>query len=542
MGNTKKGLIPIKIVNRLLALAGAALMLGSLALMTSCNKIEVVPNVPFEFPCEDHIELTWYYGYDDTYFTGDFTALEDHPYMKRREEATNVHVKYQVPTADSLEGGRAEIETMLASGTLTDMVTQAYFGLTLEGPTLDSVIDEGIYLDLDDYIDIQMPNFNKLREEYSIIDKVITTTYGNVVYIPMISGIENLNRQRQTGGLVIRKDFLDELQLQVPVTIDDWYNVLTAFKVKKGLETPLSIGSLKYAASMGQDVIITAYDARYEWYLDRDKKIAYGATSEGVKNYVTTMSRWVAEGLAVANDLTAEQRSSDDVGAWVGGAQDIMTCKQNASNPDYELVACPDPVVNVGDKITCRGSSFPLGSSSRMQVYLSAECSQPAVACKWLDLFFTTDSFMESSYGVEGEDYNKDADGNITFTDKIKNNPDGIRYGIEQNAYLNSFWHDADVIINYTYTEAANAACDVWSQSTNEYSFDGAVLQFTPEESESLASLNGFWGQQQDFLKGMVLGNRELTDWDEFVTNMNNIGLEDYIAIYQQAYDRYLAS
>lgn len=534
-------MILIKIANRLFALAGAVLMAGSLVLMTSC-KPKVQPNEPFEFPYKERVELTWYYGYDDTYFTGDFTALEDHPFMKRREEDTNVHITYQIPTATTLEGGRGEIETMIASGTMTDMVTQAYFGLTLEGPTLDSVIDEEIYLNLNEYVSVQMPNFNAMREEYSVIDKVIKTTYDNIVYIPMVSGIDNLDSQLQTGGLVIRKDFLDELQLEVPVTIDDWYNVLTAFKVKKGLETPLSIGSLKYAASMGQDVIITAYDARYEWYLDRDKKVAYGATSEGVKNYVTTMSRWVAEGLAVANDLTAEDRASDNVGAWVGGAQDIMTCKQNSSNPDYELVACPDPVVNVGDKITCRGSSFPLGNSSKMQVYLSAECSQPAVACKWLDLFFTQESYMESSYGVENEDYTIDAEGNVTFTDKIKNNADGIRYGIEQNAYLNSFYHDPDVIVNYTYNDAARAACDVWSQSTNEYSFDGALLQFTADESEMLAELDGFWVQQQDYLKGMVLGNRELTDWDEFVTNMHDIGIDDYVSIYQAAYDRYLAS
>ena len=44
-------------------------------------------------------------------------------------------------------------------------------------------------------------------------------------------------------GMAMRKDWLDELGLDVPVTYDDWHNVLTAFKEQKGATAPLWINA-----------------------------------------------------------------------------------------------------------------------------------------------------------------------------------------------------------------------------------------------------------------------------------------------------------
>jgi len=549
----------MKLVKRFLALAAVALIIGSLALMAGCKKkVPVQDNVPFDFPYPEHIELTWYYGYDDTYFEGAFTSIEEHPYLQRLEQATNVHVTYQLPTATTLEGGRDEIQTMVAAGDMTDLVTQAFFGLDLAGSTLDSVIEEEIYLGLNDYIDIQMPNFKALCSEYAELTRTITTAQGNIVYLPKIF-VQDIaasvnGTQRQTSGLVIRKDFLDEIQFvsedgvsAVPVTVRDWERCLSEFQSKLAVDTPLAIGSLKYAASMGQDVFITCYNSRYEWYLDQDGKVAYGVIGDGVKNYCATMGDWVNKGYAYAIDTNTTMCTSDDLGAWVGSADNIMNMKTLSNNPNYELVACPDPVVNVGDKIVCRGKEYPVGTGSRHQVYLAYTCSQPAIAAKWLDQFYTEQSFYECSYGVENEDYTKNDDGTVTFTDKIKNTADplggvsGLRYGIAQNAFGDGMWVDGDVIENYVYTAEAIAACDVWSQSTAEFSFSTDVLSFTQEEADAIAGLKDPWSSQQNFLVGYAKGG-DMSTWDEFIAEMYESGIEDKIDIYQAAYDRYLAS
>ncbi len=41
------------------------------------------------------------------------------------------------------------------------------------------------------------------------------------------------------GGMLIRRDWLDELGLDVPVNVDDWTGMRTKFRDEKGAAAPL---------------------------------------------------------------------------------------------------------------------------------------------------------------------------------------------------------------------------------------------------------------------------------------------------------------
>ena len=540
----------MKLRNRLFILLAVAVFVMLPVLMTSCNnKLPVQDNVPFEFPYKEHVELTWWHGYADTAYYGDaFTKLEDHPFMKRLAEKTNVSVSFVVPTGAHIGENASQLTSMIAAGDMTDMVTQDYYGISFEGPTIDSAIDEEIYLELTDYVNIQMTNFNAIRSEYGLVDKILYTPNGNILYIPMLSGLLNYPNATKTSGLVVRQDFLDELQLDVPVTIDDWHEVLTSFKLRLGVETPMAVGIMIFAPSMDNDTFITCYGQRFEWYLKENpngsKEVRYGAIDDGMYNYIVMMRQWFAEGLIAQVDAKEELCLSDDLGAWVGNVDNIMYYPDRALNADYKLTACPDPVVNVGDKITTRaGGASMIGDTTSNSIYLSYSCSQPAIAAKWIDQFFSEENFMEASYGIEGEDYTVDADGNIKFTDKIINTEGGVRYGIVQNCYLDSWWREPDLIAKYAYTDEARAATEVWSQATGENTLPGGgFLKFTPEEAEAVDKLNdnNFFSTNMS-LKGFMSGERDLSEWDEFVAEMRDKGIEELMEYEQIAYDRFLA-
>lgn len=94
----------------------------------------------------------------------------------------------------------------------------------------EKAITDKVILPLNDLIDKSAPNLKKLLQQDKELDKMIKTDNGTYYAFPMI---------RPDNGLVfrgpmIRKDWLDELNLQVPTTIDEWYTVLKAFKEKKG--------------------------------------------------------------------------------------------------------------------------------------------------------------------------------------------------------------------------------------------------------------------------------------------------------------------
>lgn len=537
----------MKTVKRLLCFGAAIAMVLSIALMTSCNSVYILPNDKrIEFPIEKNVTLTWWYDYGDDYFTGDFSTLEEHPYMVERKKASNVTIEFVEPT----DAGQArnELMALMASDDMCDMVTHAWYTPDYEGETIDSVIDEEIYQRLNDYVAIQMDNYNALREQNNIIDKVALTQQNNIIWIPKVNHMDDYNHEKLTSGLVVRKDYLDQIQFtsedggELPVTMRDWETMLQGF-LSYGIECPLG-QNMGFWATFTGDVFLTSWNVKVETYRDPETdKVAYGAISDGFKNYVTTMNKWVQEGWLVNVNLTNELKVTDKyVGAWYGNADEIVTLKAQATDPNFELVGVPDPVQNVGDKIVMRDSYRPVGCASLDSVFISSTCVNGPLACRWLDEFFTEESYMRTSYGVEGTDYTKDAEGNITFTEKITGNEDGIRYGIAQNAFLDSFFCDPYVILNNAYTAEQLAAVAEWSKSSCEFSFiDRLCLSYSEDELATLETTEGIWVPVCNQSRAMVLGTQPLTEWDSYVEQVNEAGIEEYVAVMQSAWDRFLA-
>ena len=65
------------------------------------------------------------------------------------------------------------------------------------------------------------------------------------------------------------------------------------------------------------------------------------------------------------------------------------------------------------------------------------------------------------------------------------------------------------------------------------------ALQYTQEESDRIAepqeNVNSYVNQS---LAEFVTGNRSLNDWDAYVEELNNMGLQEWIETAQTAYDR----
>lgn len=537
----------MKTLKRLLCLGASVAMVLSLALMTSCEKKVIYPNdVYIEFPVPEAVTLSWWYAYDDSYYTGDFSTLEEHPFMKEMQQKSNVTIEIVTPTTDNASN---ELMTLMASGDMTDMVTHNWYTPSYEGNTIDSVIDEEIYQRLNEFVDVQMPNFNAMREQYSVIDKIVVTQQNNIIWIPRVNHMEDYLNERQTSGLVVRKDYLDEIQFQseaggdLPVTLADWENMLAGFK-SLGVQNPLG-QNLGFWCTFTGDVFLTAWDVKVETYRDPETdKVAYGAISEGFHEYVKMMNKWVNEGWLVNVSLTEELKVGDlVVGSWYGSADEVANLKSVAIDPNFELVGVPDPVLEVGNKIVMRDSYRPVGCKALDSVFISYQCENGPLACRWLDEFFTEEAYMRTSYGIEGEDYTVDAEGKVTFTDKITANADGIRYGIYQNAFMESLFRDPYVIMDYAYDQNTLDAIAEWSKSSCEFSFiDRLCLTYTEEELETLEVTEGLWMPVANTSRAMVLGDEPLENWDQYVATVNEGGVQEYTAVMQSAWDRFLAN
>lgn len=93
----------------------------------------------------------------------------------------------------------------------------------------EKAIKDNVIIELNDLIDQHAPNIKKYLDENPEIAKQVKTDSGVLYVVPSI-GIGTVNT---FSGPLVRKDWLDDLGLQTPETIDEWTTMLRSFKEKR---------------------------------------------------------------------------------------------------------------------------------------------------------------------------------------------------------------------------------------------------------------------------------------------------------------------
>ena len=115
---------------------------------------------------------------------------------------------------------------LIAGNDLPDIIEYNWYTYT-GGP--ERALSEGLIRAID--IETEAPNLYAYLQQHPEIDKMCKTDDGQYFGFPFIRGDKYL---QTSAGIIIRQDWLDELGLAMPETIDDWTNVLTQFKEQKG--------------------------------------------------------------------------------------------------------------------------------------------------------------------------------------------------------------------------------------------------------------------------------------------------------------------
>lgn len=302
----------------------------------------------FTYPMETGANLTYWCELNQN-VSANFSNLGDTPFGKEWQKETGVTIEFQHPPANQ---GSEQFSLLLADGELPDLMEYAW--MSYPGGPEKAITDGNIY-ELTDIINDYCPNLRKYLDENPDIDRMVKTDEGHYYCFPFIRGDDKLCN---TIGLMLRKDWLEELNLEVPTTIDEWHDVLVAFRDEKGAAAPLcweyTMGALTSANSFTY-----AYDSCRDFYLGSDGKVHYGPAEEGYRQYLELFHQWYGEKLidqdlaTLALDQVSAKITSGEAGASIGWAGSRMGTWINAAvqtNPDYMLVAAPYPTLNKGDR------------------------------------------------------------------------------------------------------------------------------------------------------------------------------------------------
>ena len=219
---------------------------------------EVKLNGDAIYPVECEDTLTVWTNLD-TRLDGRVENFGETPLAKELERQTGIKVEYIHPQA----GQEAEqFNIMLASNELPDIVI---YNWSSYGGGAETAINEQYIYKLNDIIDNYAPALKKYLSENKEVDKKIKTDDGNYFAFPFVRGEEWMTCGQ---GLILRKDWLDKLNLKEPQTLDELENVLKGFKTL-GAKAPLALTTAQL------QLIFYAYETAPGFYMD-DGKVKYG--------------------------------------------------------------------------------------------------------------------------------------------------------------------------------------------------------------------------------------------------------------------------
>ncbi|SFK99082.1 putative aldouronate transport system substrate-binding protein [Paenibacillus sp. 1_12] len=476
--------------------------------------------------------------------------------FKELEKRTGIHIDFIHPASMDAAAIKEQFNLMIASGDLPDLIYYNWINDFNGGP--NKAIKDGIILPLNDLVDKYSPNLKKFMSSDPKANKQLRTDDGTLYVFPEAQSPDqfakvnpNPNPAFQTFGWQIRQDWLEKLKLKSPETIDDWYEVLTAFKTKnpsgsgKNDEIPLAP---KGAGDLQNWV--RAWGINYGFYHDGDT-VKFGPYTPEYKEALTTLAKWYKEGLIDPDFGLTDAKQFDTkvtgnrAGAWTGatsGTFGRFVQLMKAKDPSVKLLGTVPPYVKGTKSYNFNADEIKVANG--IGVAISAKSKYAKEAAMWLDYGYSPEGALLNTFGIEGESY-KMVNGSPQLLPEITNNPKGLSIDEALSKYSRGSGGLAYVMTPEIWHQRMSLPeqqqiIGLWKAG----SYDRIMPPVTPtvEESTKMASVMSAVNTYKDeqFLK-MVMGQTPISEFDNYIKTLKGMGVEDAIKIQQAAYERYVA-
>ncbi|MBO5070966.1 MAG: hypothetical protein J6C37_11500 [Roseburia sp.] len=470
-----------------------------------------------------------------------YADYTESPFHTGLAENTGVEVEWTYPA----EGAVADqaYNLLLTEDELPDII----FTNVTSGEA-EQLINDGVIYDLTEYLPVYAPDYWETihKDEYVNVLQSLTTDSGKFY------GVENFCETEYNVtyvGPVIRQDWLDELGLETPVTMEDWENVLVAFKENYG-------ATLGFFTARLNNIGIGSGTGAYgtfstNFYVDENGKVQLAQAQQEWKEYMAYLHKWWDMGLIDKDSITMDDAAvrtkvlNGEIGvsftacsqltAWVGDAEAEGT-GANWVGFDYPRTAAGEP--------TCMIQARYSGSQGWCAM-VTTSCPEDKLitALKWLNYGYTEEGLMYWNYGTEGVSYYLDENGQPQWTELVTEDPDGasnarVKYnGTSGTGISIQLAH----MVEIGFAEAAAEAVYKWIDNTEASDHCLPMISMTDEESarysDLMTSINTY--VEETGMKFMT-GDVSLDDFDAFVEELNGMGLEEALEIQQAAYDRFM--
>ncbi len=416
--------------------------------------------------------------------------------------------------------GDDTLDLLLSSSSLPDIIEYNWDDYKYSPQWL---VDYGYLYELNPLIEEYSPNFKKYLEENPTIAKQIQSTRGKYYSYPLIRCDSSL----RTGlsGLIIREDWLKDLGLSVPVTIEDFEKVLLAFKHEKNAVYPF----VDHAA---YDSILSAFGIKHGFYINKEGKVCYGPSDAVFKDALTLLRRWYELGLIntdgrMSYNIVSQYLINGKSGMAFGYAGSLLDTVNEAlkkENSMFRFCGISNPVLSASDAPISFAGEKAFTSSAA----ITTSCEFPELAAQLLDYGYSREGQLFYNFGTEDDDFDKITDSDNLNYDYIRSYSTGPFLQLPEyyEAYLRS-----DILKEASKTWKLNCRSDMTLP----------VLQFTNEEHKEAVSIEKeITTYVNEMFFKFIIGAEELSSFDSYIKSLEQMQLDRLLEIYNTAYARYL--
>ncbi len=468
------------------------------------------------------------------------------------EKRTGVHIDWLIPPVGSETDN---FNLRISTNDLPHMFwqTRDYWG----SKSIDEAIEDEIFLDITPYYEAGMtPNYKYLRDTYEDIAKDTILDSGRLGVFWQMDYVGT----SPWSGNWIRQDLLDSHNLEIPVTVEEYENVIKTLYEDGGYQILIQAGA---NGGGGGDVDTThfyfsTYDVGYRYY-QVDGQIKYGPMEDGFKQALELLAGWYANGwidpdwasydwnghVATVADPTKYSMIGLNYGEI---AQATITAQ--LSCPELKWTPVNSPKQTADQVLNLRQYDFLIRSQYDALTYACFEDGVDEVAMKWHDYWYSQEGGDLHSYGVEGITYRWDENGVLEW---LYQSPESVEYfpSVDVTDPTYDFWtlwplfksHNGAYLRDSGAQPMADEVWECiakWAEVTPSYGIP--MISMTAEEAGDYANMNTPIQDLVDESVGKIInGQMALSEWEGVQQKLIDMGIEDCIEIQQTAYDRYMA-
>ncbi|MCR2804705.1 extracellular solute-binding protein [Paenibacillus soyae] len=469
-------------------------------------------------------------------------------FFEEMERMTNIHFEFETPDDSAYQEKK---NLTFASGNLPDV----FFGGKLSSFDQFNYGKQGLLIPLEDLIDKYAPHLKALLDKDPSIRKAITAPDGHIYALPQVS---NISRDIMSLRTYLNAEWMEALgNPKLPETTDELLELLKRFRDEdpnrngKKDELPLSFNNVKGdSLHDARAYLMPAFGLLEDRYNQsrlqvEGDKVSAVFLSDSYRQFLTYMNKLHAENLLDAEIFTHTDQQlkakgqEDRIGMTFQAAPfliynvDVANVEANAK---YPLVLPLTSPIN-DKKLFSPNPHIVTGTFA-----ITQKNKYPEATIRWVDYLYTSEGFMLGNQGIEGEAW-KWRDESKTVWDRL------VPEGMKANEFRAKNTPDVGTPIPLLKSKELNdKQSDVLAAILNEqaekltaFAKSPMPLLFLTEEEENRINIlkNDLLIYISQMEAKFVLGKEKLENWDEYLATLKKLNVDEYVEIYQRAYDRW---